>query len=83
MKMLALLLIALLSVPAFAADYSPWRGQTGERFAQGTQKCVPCNGCREEMCCCSMSQQPTCQPGTVTKLPNGNTECSMPQCGCR
>ena len=87
MRILALV-VALLSVPAFAADYSPWPGQArgtiaGERLAQGTQRCVPCGGCQETMCCCSMSQQPTCQPGTVTKLPNGNTECSMARCGCQ
>jgi hypothetical protein len=88
MKVLALIL-ALLSVPAFAADHSPWPGQgsgtlAGEQLAQGkgTQLCVPCTGCQETMCCCPSPQRPTCQNGTVTKLPNGNTACSMPQCSC-
>lgn len=89
MRMLALV-IALLGVPAFAADYSPWPGRAGGEIAESqtaqgpaTSRCVPCGGCRETMCCCPMAQNPTCVPGSVTKLPNGNTECGIAQCGCR
>ena len=82
MRILALV-VALLSVPAFAADHSPW--PAGERLAQrqGTQLCAPCSGCQDTMCCCPTTQQPVCQPGTSTKLPNGNTACTMPQCSYR
>jgi len=87
MKMLALVFV-LLSVPAFAADYSPWAGQqmAQNRGGPATQECVPCSGgCQigtgVMMCCCPIGKTPTCTPGTSTKLPNGNTECTVSRFG--
>jgi len=83
MRIVLALVVALLCVPASAADYSPWPGQqmAQNRGGPATQECVPCGGgCPLQtgvmMCCCPMGKTPTCTPGTSTKLPNGNTECT-------
>jgi hypothetical protein len=86
MKMLALV-VALLSVPAFAADYSPWSGQAGERFAQATKirECSAgglqpnCPGCAAS---CPPGHAAVCK-NAVTENNNGKLTCVQPaQCSC-
>ena len=89
MRILALVVV-LFSLPAFAADHSPWSSAdgpstAGERLAQapGTQYCIPYTGCLDGMHCCPAPQKPSCQNGVITKLPNGNSTCTMANCSCQ
>ena len=84
MRILAVV-FALLSVPAFAADYSPWSAQAGERFAQilpGKNECTGegfpgCPGCGAV--CPSRGFAAVCKDGApATKT----SPCQKPSCSC-
>ena len=83
MRMVLALVVALLCVPAFAADHSPWPGQTSgtDRLMAQVRACVYFSGgCTPVQCCCAADQKPSGVDGTRTKLANGNTECTVARC---
>ena len=81
MRVLLVLLVALLSLPAFAADYSPWPGRATEQ-AQATQACCVGNGCQGSFeCCCPVPKKPTCVNAVITPLSGGRSECKPQSCG--
>jgi hypothetical protein len=79
MKILALV-VALFSLPAFAADYTPWSG--GTQIAQNQQLCCVGNGCQGQFeCCCPSPKKPTCVNAVITPMGNGNSSCRPQSCG--